>query len=54
MGLNILTKARAISELVRLDLVIGAGIFVVAGEIFGLGGFTSRTPQLPSLHRTGR
>ena len=30
-------KVRAILDLVRIDLVFGAGIFVVAGEIFGLG-----------------
>ncbi len=34
---GILEKARAVSELVRLDLVFGAGIFVVAGEILALG-----------------
>ena len=30
-------KVRAILDLVRMDLVFGAGIFVVAGEIFGAG-----------------
>jgi geranylgeranylglycerol-phosphate geranylgeranyltransferase len=30
-------KIRAISEIIRMDLVFGAGIFVVAGEILGLG-----------------
>ena len=34
---GILEKALAASELVRLDLVVGAGIFVVAGEILALG-----------------
>jgi geranylgeranylglycerol-phosphate geranylgeranyltransferase len=34
----ILAKVRAILDLVRIDLVFGAGIFVVAGEIFGLRG----------------
>ena len=34
---HIHAKARAILDLVRMDLVFGAGIFVVAGEIFGLG-----------------
>jgi hypothetical protein len=34
---HILAKVRAILDLVRIDLVFGAGIFVVAGEIFGLG-----------------
>ena len=43
-GFNILAKARAISELIRLDLVFGAGTFVVAGEILGLGG-------VPPLHQ---
>jgi geranylgeranylglycerol-phosphate geranylgeranyltransferase len=42
--INILAKARAISELVRLDLVFGAGIFVVAGEVLGLEG-------VPPLHQ---
>jgi geranylgeranylglycerol-phosphate geranylgeranyltransferase len=37
-GSHIHAKARAILDLVRMDLVFGAGIFVVAGEIFGLGG----------------
>ena len=35
---HILAKVRAILDLVRIDLVFGAGIFVVAGEILGLGG----------------
>ena len=39
---GILEKARAVSDLVRVDLVVGAGIFVVAGEILALG-------HLPSL-----
>jgi len=37
MWFYILTKARAISDLIRIDLVTGAGIFVVAGEILALG-----------------
>jgi len=41
---HILAKVRAILDLVRIDLVFGAGIFVVAGEIFGLGG-------LPTLNQ---
>jgi 4-hydroxybenzoate polyprenyltransferase len=32
-----LGKVRAASELVGLDLVLGAGIFVVAGEVLSLG-----------------
>ncbi|MEN6518096.1 MAG: UbiA family prenyltransferase [Methanospirillum sp.] len=34
---EILDKVRVVSELVRTDLVFGAGIFVVAGEILALG-----------------
>ena len=34
-------KFRAILDLVRADLVFGAGIFVVAGEILGLGALPS-------------
>jgi geranylgeranylglycerol-phosphate geranylgeranyltransferase len=34
---QILAKVRAILDLARIDLVFGAGIFVVAGEILGLG-----------------
>jgi len=30
-------KARAIADLVRIDLVFGAGLFTVAGQIFALG-----------------
>jgi len=40
---SILAKASAILELIRADLVLGAGIFVVAGELLGLG----RMPPLP-------
>ena len=40
---SILAKASAILELIRADLVFGAGIFVVAGELLGLG----RLPPLP-------
>ncbi len=32
-----LEKARAVSELVKLDLVFGAGVFVVAGDVLALG-----------------
>jgi geranylgeranylglycerol-phosphate geranylgeranyltransferase len=34
---GLLGKARAVSELARADLVLGAGIFVVAGEVLALG-----------------
>ncbi len=34
---EILDKVRVVSELVRTDVVFGAGIFVVAGEILALG-----------------
>ena len=40
---SILAKACAIIELIRADLVLGAGIFVVAGELLGQG----RLPPLP-------
>ena len=36
-GPSILAKACAILELIRADLVFGAWIFVVAGELLGLG-----------------
>jgi len=42
-GPSILAKACAIIELIRADLVLGAGIFVVAGELLGQG----RLPPLP-------
>lgn len=41
---SIFIKARAISELIRMDLVFGAGIFVIAGKILALG-------DLPPLHQ---
>lgn len=41
-----LTKARAISDLVRTELPVTAGICVVAGEILALGGMPSITSAL--------
>ncbi|MGB9177235.1 MAG: UbiA family prenyltransferase [Methanoregula sp.] len=38
MGFSIGTKLRACAELIRLDLAFGAGFFLVAGEIFAIGG----------------
>ncbi len=36
---GIIAKVRAIFDLLRIDLVFGAGIFVVAGELLSLGKF---------------
>jgi geranylgeranylglycerol-phosphate geranylgeranyltransferase len=38
MTFGIGTKIRACAELIRLDLAFGAGFFLVAGEIFAIGG----------------
>src|SRR5512137_2041319 len=38
MTISIGTKIRACAELIRLDLALGAGFFLVAGEIFTIGG----------------
>jgi geranylgeranylglycerol-phosphate geranylgeranyltransferase len=38
MTLSTGTKLRACAELIRLDLALGAGCFLVAGEIFAVGG----------------
>lgn len=38
MKTTISTKVRALSELVRMDLALGAGFFFVAGEILAFGG----------------
>jgi len=38
MGFSIGTKLRACAELIRMDLALGAGFFLVAGEIFAIGG----------------
>lgn len=38
MTLSTGTKIRASAELVRLDLALGAGLFLVAGEILAIGG----------------
>jgi len=38
MGPGIVTKIRASAELVRMDLALGAGFFLVAGEILAAGG----------------
>ncbi len=43
---HILAKFRALLQLVRIDLVFGAGIFVVLGEILGLGGLPSMREAL--------
>jgi len=37
MGVRLLTKARAAFDLIRIDLVFGAGLFAVAGEFLALG-----------------
>jgi hypothetical protein len=44
-----LTKARAAAELIRMDLVIGAGIFAVAGEILALGGLPPLDLAVPGF-----
>lgn len=36
-GPSLITRLRAAADLVRVDLVVGAGLFVVAGEILALG-----------------
>ncbi len=38
MTAGIGTKLRACAELIRMDLALGAGFFLVAGEIFAMGG----------------
>jgi geranylgeranylglycerol-phosphate geranylgeranyltransferase len=38
MGVSIGTKIRACADLVRMDLALGAGFFLVAGEILATGG----------------
>lgn len=38
MTTGIGTKLRASAELIRMDLALGAGCFLVAGEIFAVGG----------------
>jgi len=38
MRFSVVTKIRACAELIRLDLALGAGFFLVAGEIFAIGG----------------
>ncbi len=38
MGLSIWTKIHAYADLVRMDLALGAGFFMVAGEILATGG----------------
>lgn len=38
MRFSIVTKIRACAELIRLDLALGAGFFLIAGEIFAIGG----------------
>jgi len=38
MAAGIGTKLRASAELIRMDLALGAGCFLVAGEIFAVGG----------------
>ena len=43
---HIHAKIRALLQLVRIDLVFGAGIFVVLGEILGLGGLPSARDAL--------
>ena len=45
MGPGFATKIRACAELVRMDLALGAGFFLVAGEILAAGGIP-RTGQV--------
>jgi geranylgeranylglycerol-phosphate geranylgeranyltransferase len=45
MKTNVSTKVRALAELVRMDLALGAGFFFIAGEILAFGGL----PPLNSM-----
>jgi geranylgeranylglycerol-phosphate geranylgeranyltransferase len=38
MRIGIVTKIRACADLIRMDLALGAGFFLVAGEILAVGG----------------
>lgn len=42
MAGSISTKLRACAELVRMDLALGAGFFLVAGEILAVGGMPQK------------
>jgi geranylgeranylglycerol-phosphate geranylgeranyltransferase len=49
MNLSIGAKIRAYADLVRMDLALGAGFFLVAGEIFGFGGLPPLNLVLPGF-----
>ena len=43
------TKLRACTELIRIDLALGAGFFMVAGEILAVGGLPPLSLVLPGF-----
>lgn len=49
MESRIVPKLRAYGELIRLDLAFGAGFFLVAGEIFSLGGMPPFSLVVPGF-----
>ncbi len=49
MGLSIGTKIRASADLVRMDLALGAGFFLVAGEILAISGLPPMNQVLPGF-----
>jgi geranylgeranylglycerol-phosphate geranylgeranyltransferase len=49
MGLSIRTKIHAYTDLIRMDLALGAGFFMVAGEILAAGGLPPPHLVLPGF-----